>query len=135
MSVLTWKEEYSVHIAAIDEQHKQLVGMINMLHDAMSEGKGKAVLDRLLGKLVAYTQNHFAAEEGLMRHHGYPGYEEHKAKHDRMTARVLTLQKTSLAGKASISFDVADFLQDWLKKHILGTDKKYCTFLSEKGVR
>ena len=44
MALLTWQDKYSVGIAQIDDQHKQLIIMINELNDAMLAGKGKDVL-------------------------------------------------------------------------------------------
>ncbi len=52
-----------------------------------------------------------------------------------MTAKVLALQQQFDQGKATITLDVMEFLQQWLDKHILGTDKKYAPFLNSKGVQ
>ncbi|NJM14282.1 MAG: hypothetical protein HC896_01855 [Bacteroidales bacterium] len=41
MSLITWNEKYSVGIKEIDNQHVNLVNIINELHDAMLKGKGK----------------------------------------------------------------------------------------------
>ena len=37
MSLFDWKDDYSVEIAEIDEQHKSLIGLINRLYDAVIE--------------------------------------------------------------------------------------------------
>ncbi len=34
MSLIRWNDSYSVNIAKIDQEHKQLVGMVNELTDA-----------------------------------------------------------------------------------------------------
>jgi hemerythrin-like metal-binding protein len=70
-----------------------------------------------------------------MSQHGYPEYDEHKAKHDKMVDKVLALQKDVNANKLTVSSEVMKFLQDWLNKHIMGTDKKYAPFLQGKGVQ
>ena len=41
MAIIEWKDEYSVGIQSIDQQHKIWVGLINKLHDAMKKGEGK----------------------------------------------------------------------------------------------
>ena len=134
MSLMSWKESYSVNIAQIDQQHKKLVELINALHDAMTKGKAKEVLDKVLNDLVSYCANHFKVEEQLMAGNGYPDYNEHKEKHDKMTAKVLSLKKDVAAGKRLISIDVMKFLEQWLDKHIMGTDRQYAPFLNSKGV-
>jgi hemerythrin len=134
MSTFAWKDEYSVNVKEIDQQHKQLVAMVNDLHDAMTQKKGKEVLGTILAKLINYTATHFTAEEKIMEQNGYPDFVEHKAKHEKMVAKVLALQNDHKAGKITLTMDVSNFLQDWLNKHILGTDKKYSAFLNSKGV-
>lgn len=135
MAMFEWKDEYSVNIREIDEQHKQLVAMINELHEAMMQQRGQDVLGGLLNNLVSYCNNHFATEERLMEAHGYPDYAPHKTKHKKMTAKVLELNNDLKSGKRNITIEVSQFLKDWLDKHILGTDKKYAAYLNSKGVK
>jgi len=134
MPIMTWTDSYSVGIAEIDKQHKKLIDLINTLHDAMAKGQAKSVIGKILGELITYCANHFAAEEKLFDQYGYPDSAEHKDKHQKMTAKVLALQQQFEQGKTTITMDVMDFLQQWLDKHILGTDKKYGPFLNSKGL-
>lgn len=134
MANLTWSDKYSVNIREIDEQHQKLMRMINDLDAAMREGRGKQVLGKILNDLVHYAASHFATEERLMQEHGYPEYEEHKSKHEKMTLKVLDIQREYEAGKATITLDVMKFLQDWLDKHIMGTDRRYGPYLNAKRV-
>jgi len=132
---MIWKEDYSVGVAEIDRQHKKLIDMINTLHQAMSQGKGKQVVDAVLADLVNYCATHFKAEEKLMADAGYPELENHREKHQKMTQKVLALQAEVKAGKKTITMEVMRFLEQWLDKHILGTDKKYGPYLNAKGIR
>lgn len=134
MAMFEWKDEYSVNIKEIDDQHKQLVAMVNELHEAMMQQRAKDALGGLLNKLVSYCANHFAVEERLMETHGYPDFASHKAKHEKMTAKVAALQSDFKSGKVNLTIEVSQFLKDWLDKHILGTDKKYAAHLNSKGV-
>lgn len=134
MPLLIWKDDYSVNIKEIDEQHKNLIAMINELHDAMAQKKAKEALSEILKKLADYTVSHFAKEENLMRANGYPEYDEHRNKHEKMTAKVLALQDDLKQEKISLSIEVMEFLKNWLDKHIMGTDKKYSDFLNSKGI-
>lgn len=135
MALFTWNNSYSVGVAEIDGQHQEIMRMINELNESMLKGKGKEAVGGILSKLINYTASHFGVEEKLMAKHGYPEYEEHKAKHDKMVGKVLALQKDVNAGKLTVSSEVMSFLQDWLNKHIMGTDKKYGPFLNGKGVQ
>lgn len=134
MPIMTWTDTYNTGIAEIDQQHKKLVEMLNVMHDAMTKGQAKAVLGKILGELVNYCAGHFATEEKLFDKHGYPDAADHKDKHQKMVSKVLALQAQFEEGKAMITLEVMDFLQQWLDKHILGTDKKYGPFLNSQGV-
>ncbi len=134
MGVLDWSEKYSVNIREIDDQHKKLISMVNHLNSAMREGKGRDALGKILGDLIEYTRTHFAHEERLMHSNGYPDYVAHKAKHKWLTDKVGDLSKEYNDGKITISLEVMTFLQDWVKNHIMGTDKQYTPFLNGKGI-
>ncbi|MEA1890408.1 MAG: hemerythrin domain-containing protein, partial [Pseudomonadota bacterium] len=62
----TWKEEYSVGIDSIDQQHKKLLSLINQLQTAVDYSTGKEFEREALDELVTYTKDHFSYEEGLM---------------------------------------------------------------------
>ena len=118
MALFAWSEKYSVNIREIDDQHKKLVGMVGQLHESMRQGKGKQALEVLLRDLIQYTRSHFSAEERLMKTNGYPDYETHKAKHDAMTSKVANIYREYQDGKATITFEVMEFLEQWLDKQI-----------------
>jgi hemerythrin len=130
-----WDDSFSVNIGVIDTQHKTLVSMINNLHQAMAKGSGKDELGQILSSLIKYTQGHFATEERLMQLHGYPDFLAHKSEHDRLTRTVMDFQRRFLSNEVGLTVEVMEFLKDWLRKHILGADKKYSPFLNAKGVR
>jgi len=41
MSLAIWSEDMSVGVKEVDDQHKKMVKMINDLHDAMKNRRGK----------------------------------------------------------------------------------------------
>lgn len=133
MALITWSDKFSVQVKQLDEQHKKLIELLNRLHDAMKVGKGKEVLEEVLGSLIIYTQKHFAAEEELLKVNNYPGYAVHKQAHNQLVVQVLDVQKQTQTGVA-LSQQVMSFLKDWLETHIQGTDKKYGPFLNQKGL-
>jgi hemerythrin len=135
MAFFDWKNDYSVGIARIDDQHKALVGFLNELYEAMQAGKGKETLDAVMINLVEYTKTHFASEESFMKLYDYPDFEVHKQKHDKMAGHVLGLKQQFDSGKLTNPMLITTFLKEWLSKHIMGTDKAYGPFLNAKGVR
>src|SRR5690606_34516511 len=125
MALISWSDSLSVKVKQFDDQHKKLVDMVNQLFDAMKAGKGNQVMGDILKSLIQYTQTHFAAEERVLKQHGYPDLEAHKKEHNALVMQVLDLQKQLQEGKSVLTQHVMTFLRDWLSKHIQGDDKKY----------
>ena len=136
MAFITWSDEYSVNIREIDQQHQQLIELINRMHDiVMASGEiDKKRIRRVLLGLANYTDYHFRTEEELFRNHHYPMANVHKQQHNQLTIRLLALQRQFSAGDVLRNQDIFDFLKDWLVNHILGSDKEYTVFLNAKGV-
>ena len=86
-------------------------------------------------QLLQYTQTHFVKEETLLQQHAYPGLAAHKREHDLLASRVHEVQEAFDAGDDSAASEMHDLLADWLKYHILHTDKAYAVFLNDRGVR
>jgi hemerythrin len=134
MSFQEWNASFNIHIKQSDEQHLQLVCMINELHDAMKAGKGNAILGKTLEGLIRYTSIHFADEELLMSHHCYPEVDLHKAEHEKLLNQVLELQQRFISGQTIFTLDVMMFLMNWLMDHIQIVDKKYGVYLNSRGI-
>jgi hemerythrin len=134
MALLTWNDAYSVNVKEMDDQHKKLLEMINLLHDAMKVGQGKDIVGKVLGGLTDYTRRHFTAEENLMKIHGYTGYEEQKKAHDSMVSLVVEMKNKYDSGHVH-SQQVITFLKDWLLRHIQGMDQQYGPYLNGKGIK
>ncbi len=134
MALIEWSDEYSVKVNSIDNQHIKLVEMVNTLHSAMKEGKGKEVIGKVISDLVSYTETHFAHEEDLMKKHSYPEYSKHKAMHDELVGQVKEIEKSYKEGKTVLSHDILNFLKSWLMVHIGETDKRLGSYLVSKSL-
>ena len=132
---MTFGPDLETGIQEIDQQHRKLVAMVNRLHRAIKSGEGQAALGEILNELVAYTDYHFKTEEYYFDKFGYPEGELHKEIHRKLTAKVLEFKEKFEKGEATLSYDLLNFLKDWLVNHIGKTDKKYAPFLREKGLR
>jgi hemerythrin-like metal-binding protein len=133
--LITWSDRYSVGVARIDAQHQRLVELLNEFHAAMLAGGGRAAVGKTLDGLVDYTLSHFAAEEALMKHVAYPGYEQHKAEHTKLIEQVKLLTGKAQTAGSALTLEVAAFLQHWLTDHIANVDKKYGPHLIAAGIK
>jgi hemerythrin-like metal-binding protein len=133
--LMTWKNDWEVGVREIDAQHRQLVSLLNQLHAAMKDGKGKAVVGAILDSLIYYTKAHFSTEERLMQQCSYRDLVAHQREHNLLTAKVLDFQRTFKSGGMVITADLMHFLSKWMQEHICGSDKKYAPFLHAHGIR
>jgi len=131
---LEFKPEYSVGVARIDAQHRKLFQWVNELEQAMGQGRGRDVLEKVLGGLVAYTREHFAAEEELMLKTSYPELAQHKAAHDGFIRRAAEFQQRHQAGELGVSVELVSSLGDWIRNHVLGMDKRYAPHMAARKV-
>jgi hemerythrin-like metal-binding protein len=134
MALIVWDRRLETGHGKIDEQHKSLVETVNRLHEAMKQGKGRGELEGILVFLKDYTVTHFAMEEELMDRHAYAGAPKHKQIHADLVRQVADLVTKFQAGKAMLTLDVMNFLEDWLTQHIQGEDYRLALDLKGKGV-
>jgi len=135
MSIIEWRDEYSVGIQEIDEEHKQLVRLINQLNEAIVMGSKRERIEVVFNELTDYTRIHFAVEEALMRIVHYKGYDSHKEIHDDITHQVLAFKEKFNNGKYQSASELMNFLINWLFNHINQVDKAYVDTFIKAGLQ
>lgn len=128
-----WSPEYSVNIKTIDNQHQELVNMLNRLFIAVSMREGNKVIGVILSALRSYTKTHFSLEERLMQQAGYADFDAHKLEHQKLIGQLDDLCLRHLTEDKPIYFEMLRFLKTWLKEHIKGIDTKYSAALQQAG--
>ena len=132
MSILEWDQRFELGVKHFDEQHQQLVALLNDLHDKINDSAvTNEALDAVIVKLVDYATDHFAGEENSMAYHEFPGLACHRGEHLKFCRMVATFQDDFQDGKNDFALDILSFLGNWLFDHILITDSEYCKFLEQ----
>lgn len=135
MNQIEWSSDLANNVRILDAQHELLVKLLNALTGA-TLGQGKQeTLSILLEKFVKGSSRHFATEERLMLGVKYPAYARHKAEHDALLQRVMSVQQHHAAGQVSIDAALISFLNEWLAQHIREADLRLASFLRKKGLR
>ncbi len=84
MPLIDWRDEYEIGVPAVDHEHRELIGLINRLHDDMLVWDSDVTVSEYLGEIYARISAHFALEERIMRDARYDQYVEHKADHEKL---------------------------------------------------
>ena len=129
-----WREEYSVGIEHIDDDHKKLIGLLNNFTIAYDYAMSESFEKEALNELISYTKYHFSREEKLMEDNEYPDLIAHKAQHKVMIEQVEGFVHLYNEKGHDALDEISKFLADWLINHINGTDKQYSEHLHNKGV-
>jgi hemerythrin len=135
MPLIGWNNTFSVGVQAMDAQHKNLIDIINQLHDAMRAGKASQELMTILDKMNKYTDEHFKSEEALLTANAYPKLSGQRASHIAFIQKTKELVAKNSEGKLAGSIEVSTFLKTWWTQHIQVDDKEYGVFLNAKGVK
>lgn len=130
---IKWSDSMSVNVKLIDDQHKQFISILNSLYEAIADSETENKTREIINTLVEYTQKHFQTEGSLFDKYNYDGAEEHKLAHKALMDTVMNFQ-TKKGDYLTISFELADFLENWLVEHLEGMDKKYTKCLNESGL-
>ena len=127
--LIKWIEAYSVGIEIIDNQHKELIRLINKLYNLYLNKETDNVFE-IISALQDYTNYHFKTEEKLFKEKNYPKAAEHIKIHNEFITEVNKLAEEYKNNSNVLSIKAMTLLQRWLTNHILVEDKKYIKYLT-----
>ncbi|WP_419784509.1 bacteriohemerythrin [Maridesulfovibrio sp.] len=133
MGRVEWNDGLNLGIKEIDDQHKELVEMVNGVLEAFERGEKDTAIDKLLKQLKEYTVHHFNAEERYMEKIGYPDLGEHRRMHAALKQSVKSLQAARFHMEKISVKEVKELLSGWLVDHILRVDYKIVKFVKDGG--
>ncbi len=139
MEKFIWKEEYSVEIPSIDEQHKHFFEITNKIIDLI-ENPIVARENLLLAaaELGDYALYHLKTEEGYFDKFAYRDAPQHVAAHNLYREKVAYYVKAAGAPETDakqLAGEMAEHSISWLSGHILIFDKKYTVFFEQHGIQ
>nr|WP_320133675.1 hypothetical protein [uncultured Holophaga sp.] len=102
MAFVSWDPKLLIGIDFVDRDHKGLFDLVNRLHAAMTEQRGREVVGGILKEL-----------------------------HATFVGKIDELTTKCNAGNNLVSIDLLKFLKNWLVSHIAEDDKLYRAFLEK----
>ncbi len=132
MDKIIWNNNYSVGNELMDNQHKQIIKMINALvdnYDSLNASSDQ--LHDLFNNMTDYFRVHFKDEEKLLEVINFPDWKTHKKLHLDYIDKTVDLNFDLMLKKDDISNTMMQFLIHWWKNHILIDDMKYKELLSK----
>lgn len=132
---IIWKNEYSVNVKEIDDQHRIMFEIINNLIVLISSPlPNKEDVQAIIGRLVEYKVAHFATEEKYFHKFNFGGTVAHEEAHKKFDEKVKEIQAQHPDSVVAASFALVDYLEDWLIGHLIGMDQEYKKCFNEHGL-
>lgn len=123
--IFPWNENFETGIFLIDEQHKQLINILNKLAEHLAYRSNEVILNKVFNELAEYADYHFKTEEKIWKNSlkGDGLLEKHEHTHQSFIAEVIALKEENKPLDDVIQ-NVVSFLSKWLAYHILESDKR-----------
>ncbi|MGE5396637.1 MAG: bacteriohemerythrin [Chitinophagales bacterium] len=126
--MISWKDDYSIGVETIDEQHKKLFEIANRAYALL---KNELLTDKydqivaIFDELKDYTVYHFGFEQEYMASIGYKKLLSHKVIHDDFIEKINEIDFNQVdQEQEKYLMDILNFVVQWIEQHILGMDKK-----------
>ncbi len=142
---IIWREQMSVGSEEIDNQHKYLIDLINIIESAVNCNLFGNTLSIYIDQLVGYTKVHFEREIEIQKEINFPYIEHHIKEHQELvshlkeiveefkkteTSKTITIDSSkSNSEEVQMAVDhLFPLLREWLVHHILEEDMKMKDF-------
>lgn len=130
--MIKWTANFSVNHEEIDEQHKELIHIIEeCVVLTRTEDNDLYKNAELLSKLDDYVKKHLEYEEKLMKRYLYPEIDSHVAQHNELRSKLEETNMFDINNSRRFYQEMLLYLVDWLSNHIMQTDKKLGLFLAK----
>jgi hemerythrin-like metal-binding protein len=134
--ILIWTKEYSVGVKELDDQHKELISIVNEMYEAVESAEVNInVIGDILKKIAAFADYHFATEEKYFDEFNYAFKEEHKAEHRKLKDEIARLSEMHRLQDISVFVQLISFLNGWIEEHLMHQDMKYVRCFREHGLK
>jgi hemerythrin-like metal-binding protein len=143
MNFIKWNDEtMSIGIMLIDNQHKELLKIINKLSSSIHNNSQRIDILEILDELINYADYHFSTEEELFDKFDYEENEAHKKEHSLFVEEFTELRNKITQDKIymnksaiEISERVFNYIVKWFLNHVVGSDRKFVELFKENKIR
>lgn len=124
VALIEWKDSYSVGVADVDYEHREMIDLINDLHERLSNKSDELDASTFLGKIFQAISSHFALEERFMQDHRYDQFSQHKAAHERLLDEIRDIMDDYEAAPEASSAELSHRLDLWFTEHFKTHDAR-----------
>ena len=117
MAQIEWRQEFSIGIAQVDQEHESLIAQINKLYEQLGLPLDTITIEAMLDDLAADISTHFALEELLMQEADFAEYADHKKDHEHLLDQIHDLKFDFSEDPDAGRELLVNGLSDWFSNH------------------
>ena len=119
---IEWSERYHLGIDLLDNDHKKLLSITNVLIEHTQAGNRSEIINDSLYRLLSFIETHFDNEEKLMLQLEYKGIDTHILEHRKFHKEIVLFCRKVMASREPIVDDLLELLKGWIDSHIAEED-------------
>lgn len=133
MARLDWHDCYEIGVGFIDEDHRQILALMQQMRDAVTAGDCEHCL-RLSNEILIQTATHFMHEETFLRKVNYPGLEEHIHYHVNLLVQAGSIKRLCRNTRNQQDMESClNAMEELLVDDVLIGDIEFKSFLEYEG--
>ena len=114
MPYIEWDAHLETGVAGIDHEHRQLVRLLNDIHELIVADADPRRIADTLADFHTLATAHFALEEKIMRDQKYPGFAQRRETHHRLLDETRDIMDAYDEGSYRGSRSLPATLRQWL---------------------
>ncbi len=126
--------KYEIGLAEIDNDHKTIIAIMLRVRNALNK-KNYSMCAALLEQFVQQAEDHFLAEEKILRFLKYPDLNNHIVYHQELIWKAKSVQALCKEARDSAKIKRCfESMSDFLMHDIVYGDMTFKDFLTESGI-
>ena len=134
MAALEWNYEYSIGVRELDNQHKQLIHLLNQSHYGKIADASIADHDITLIELMDYAAFHLKYEAQWLVKNGHAALCEGHKGNENLRKKVIRIQNYYFKAGKLDSERILSFMKRWIVNHIAEAKVSFYDLASGKDV-
>jgi hemerythrin len=125
MKLLHWKNDYSAGIETVDHGHRELIDLINRLHDEADNALADRPASKFFSDLLTGISAHFALEECIMLDRGFSRLASHKDDHERLLDELREMMDAYEQADDVDLLELTTRFDQWFSRHFRTYDAEF----------
>lgn len=134
MERIEWSDEFNIGIGLFDQQHRQLLNIVNRLSDFDEDSDDVAGVADIITEFLQLARAHFDYEEKLLLQYNYPDFQDHKKLHTDFINKTIGLTDAANLRVTKVPEWLLLHVRQWFARHIPEEDMKLKVFLEGSGM-